>query len=179
MARTPETTTVPSVAGDQDVINRFAGLRPDSPLAHLRAQKPEVVRSAQESYRALLEPDDPAGVSRYERESIALRAAVLTSSAAVAVWHRARLRELGASDAALAAIEQFPNGPVLSPREEAIVRHTDLLTRKPGAATAAQIADLQAVGLSPRDIVTIAQLIAYLSFEVRVLAGLHLLAEEA
>ena len=59
------------------------------------------------------------------------------------------------------------------------MRHTDLLTREPGAATAAQIADLRTVGLSPRDIVTIAQLIAYLSFAVRVLAGLHLLAEEA
>jgi uncharacterized protein YciW len=37
---------------------------------------------------------------------------------------------------------------------------------------------LRTQGLSARDIVTISQLIAYLSFQVRVLAGLRLFAEE-
>ena len=65
-------------ADDGDLINRLAGLAPDAPLAHLREAKPEVVRHAQGSYRALLEPDDPAGVSRREREMIGLRVAALT-----------------------------------------------------------------------------------------------------
>jgi uncharacterized protein YciW len=68
---------------------------------------------------------------------------------------------------------------MLSPREEAILRHTDLLTHEPGAATPEHLNDLRAVGLSPRDIVTISQLIALLSFQVRILTGLRLLAEEA
>lgn len=179
MAHTPEPATSPIDAGVQDVINRFAGLTSDSPLGQLRAQRPAVARHAQGSYQALLEPDDPAGVSRYERELIALRVAVLTPSPPLAAWHRARLSDLGASEAALAAVERFPDGPPLSPREAAIVRHTDRLTLEPGAAGPAQIAELKAAGLHPRDIVTIAQLIALLSFQVRVLAGLRVLAEGA
>ena len=178
MANTTEPAP-PADAGIQDPIDRLAGIAPGSPLARLRAQRPEVARHAAGSFLALLEPDDPGGVSRREREAIALRVAVLTPSPPIAERHRARLRALGADDAALVAIEQFPHGAALAPREAAILRHTDRLTLEPGAATPARIAELKAAGLGPRDIVTIAQLIAYLSFEARVLAGLRLLAEEA
>lgn len=179
MVQIPEPTIRPTGTEVPDVLNHFAGLAPDSPLAQLRAQRPEVVRYAQGSYQVLLEPDNPAGVSRSEREMIALRVAVLTPSPSVAAWHRDRLRALGASDATLAAIEQFPSGSALSPREVAILRHTDRLTLEPGTAAPAHLAELKAVGLSPRDMVTISQLIALLSFQVRVLTGLRLLAEEA
>jgi len=179
MAQSTEPTTAPTEDDAPDVMNRLADIAADSPLGRLRAERPDVVRAAQGSYQALLEPDDPGGVSRYEREMIALRVALLTPSPPIAVWHRARLRDLGADDAALAAIEQFPDGPALSARAAAILQHTDRLTREPGAATPAHIAALKAVGLSPRDIVTISQLIAYLSFEARALVGLRLLAEEA
>ncbi len=178
MAQSTEPTTAPTGDDGPDVINRLAGIAAGSPLGRLRAERPEVVRAAQGSYQALLEPDDPGGVSRSEREMIALRVAVLTPSPPVAAWHRARLRDLGADDAALVAIERFPDGPALSARAAAILRHTDRLTREPGAATPPHIAALKAVGLSPRDIVTISQLVAYLSFEVRTLVGLRLLEEE-
>jgi CMD domain protein len=168
--------TEPAVGSD--TINQLAGLAPDSRLARLRAERSDVSLHAEGSYRALLEPADAAGVSRIERESIALRVAVLTPSAAVAAWHRERLRKLGASDATIAAIEHFPESPSLSARDAAILRHTDRLTLAPDAASPAHIADLKAVGLSPRDIVTIAQLITFETFQVRVLVGLRLLAEE-
>ena len=178
MSNTTESSN-PTDTDTRDSINELAGIAPDSPVGQLRAERPEVVRAAQGSYRALLEPDDPAGVSRREREMIALRVAVLTPSPTVAASHRDRLRTLGATDADLAAIEQFPDGAGLSPRETAILRYTDRLTREPGTARPEHIAAVKAAGLSPRDIVTIAQLIAYMSFAVRLLAGLRLLAEEA
>jgi CMD domain protein len=162
-----------------DVIDSFAGIAPDSPLARLRAQRPDVVRYAQESDRILLAPDDPGGVSHSEREMVALRVAVLTPDPVIAAWHRERLRVLGASDATIAAVERFPDGGSLSERAAAILRHTDLLTREPGAAMPEHLAALKAVGLGPRDIVVISQLIALLSFQVRLVAGLRLLAEDA
>lgn len=179
MAQNPDPTITPTEVKGEDMMNRFAGITPDSAIGQLRAQRPDVARHTQGSYEALLEPDDPGGVSRYEREMVALRVAVLMPSPTVAAWHRARLRDLGASDDALAAIEQFPDGAALSPRAQAILGHTDLLTREPGVSTPVHIAALKAVGLTPRDIVTISQLIAFLSFEVRTLVGLRLLAEEA
>jgi CMD domain protein len=165
----------PNTTNDPDLLNQWAGIMPDSPLMHLRAERADVTSAAQRSYQVLLEPDDPAGVSRAEREMIALRVAILTSCAPLMRWHRQRLSDQGASDETIAAIEQFPAGPTPTARERAVLEYVDRLTRTPGAATPEHLADLKAAGLAPRDIVTIAQLIALLSFEVRVLTGLRLL----
>ena len=163
----------------QDVIDRLVGIAPGSSLAALRARRPEVVRYAQSSYVALLEPEDLGGVSRREREMVALRVTVLTPSTEVAASHRARLRQVGAEVEANRAVETFPNGAALSPRESAILRHTDLLTLDPRAATPDHIAQLKAAGLTPRDIITIAQLISFMTCQVRVVAALRALSEDA
>ena len=160
-----------------DIVDELAGIQTGTPLHALRAQRADVAGYSQGNYLALLEPDDPAGVSRVEREVIALRVAVLTGSDALAAHHRARLRALGVEDAHSAAVEQFPTGAAVSPREAAILRHVDRLTQEPRAAGAVEIAELQAAGLQTPDIVTIAQLIAFLSFQIRLLAGLRALAE--
>ena len=172
------TTSSPDV-DVPDVIDQLAGIAPGSRLAQVRAQRPDVKRYAQSSYDALLEPDDPAGVSRREREMVALRVALLTPSPVVADRHRERLRRLGAGDEVIDAVERFPNGPALSDREAAILRHTDRLILEPRAATPAHIAELIAAGLTPRDVVTVAQLISFMSFQVRVVAALRALSEEA
>lgn len=175
----PSTTSCGTpVAAEHDTVDELAGIGPGTRLDALRAQRAEVVRYAQGSYRALLEPDDPGGVSRVERELIALRVAVLTAHEPLATHHRARLRQLEVPAARIADAESFPPGAALSPREIAILRHIDRLTDEPRAAGPADIRDLEAVGLSARDIVTIAQLIAFLSFQIRVLAGLRALGEE-
>lgn len=165
------------MAQTADIIDQLAAVAPGSALAELRAQRPEIARFAQGSYQALLEPEDLGGVSRAERDLIALRVAVLTRTPALAAWHRARLQEAGVSDDTIAAVEQFSDGAPLTPREAAILRHTDRVTRAPAASTKDQLDELRAAGLTPRDIVTVAQLISFLSFQVRALAGLRLLSE--
>ncbi|MDP8923513.1 MAG: CMD domain protein [Chloroflexota bacterium] len=162
----------------RDIIDQLAGITPGSPLARVRAHRPDVARYAQSSYEALLEPEDLAGVSRREREMVALRVAWLTPSPVVAARHRERLRRLGADDA-IRAVEQFPNGDALSEREMAILCHTDHLTLEPHAATPTHIVELKAAGLTPRDIVTIAQLISFMTFQVRVVVALRALSEDA
>jgi len=166
-------------SSEQDAIDQLAGIAAGSPLAALRARRPDVVRYAQSSYVALLEPEDLGGVSRREREMVALRVAVQTPSTEVAASHRSRLRQVGAEDAAIRAVETFPNGAALSPRESAILSHTDLLTLDPRAATPDHIAQLKAAGLTPRDIITIAQLISFMTFQVRVVVALRALSEDA
>jgi CMD domain protein len=161
-----------------DVIDELAGSSGESALRRLRDQRPDVVRYAQGSYLALLEPEHPAGVSRAERELVALRVAVLERASELAERHRERLRALDAPEAFSAAGAQFPAGPELPERAQALLRFVDRLTLEPRAATQQDIGQLQAAGLSARDVVTIAQLIAYLSFQIRVVAGLRALASE-
>ena len=129
-------TDTNSVATDRlDAISRLAGISPDLPAAKLLAERPTIVKNAQASYEALLESDDVGSVSPYERALVALRVAVLTPSAAVAARQREQLRQLGASAAAIAAIEGFPNGGEVPPRQAALMRFADRLTREPGAAS--------------------------------------------
>lgn len=177
MTVTLDSTPVPLTAAD-DVINQLAGIAPDSRLGRLRAQRPEIVRYAEGSYRALLEPADVGNVSIVDRDLIALRVAVLTGSAALAAWHQARLREAGVQEDVLVAVAEHPTREQLLPREQAILRHVDRLTKAPATATAAHIAELTEAGLTARDIVVISQWIAFLSFQVRTLVGLRILAED-
>ena len=60
-----------------DVMDQLANLAPDSPLAELRRQRPDVVRHMQGSDEAIFSPADEAGLSRAERAAAALRIAIL------------------------------------------------------------------------------------------------------
>lgn len=178
---TPSTETVNATATNVDVIDQLAGITPDSVVGQLRAQRPDITRYAQSSYETLFEPQDLGGVSHVERELLALRVATLTRTPALADWHRERLQQFGASDALIAAVEDLsgaPDASALSPREAALIKHTDRVASQPAASTKADVEALSAVGLGARDIVTISQLIAFLSFQVRTLHGLRALAED-
>ena len=68
-----------------DVINQLAGIADDSPLGQLRASRDVAFKAAQGSFQALLEPEEPGGVSRLEREAVDvgdLAAAILRRRAA-------------------------------------------------------------------------------------------------
>jgi CMD domain protein len=158
-----------------DVIDAVAGIAEGSYLAALRAQKPDLVRYSQGSHDVLLVPDDPGGLSLAERAAVALRIAVLDEHAVLAAHYRERLRAVG-GDALLGAAERGPDLATQA-RFAAILDHAQRLTTVPGSATPAHLAALQAVGLAPRDIVSLSQLIAFVSYQVRLLAGLRLLAE--
>lgn len=177
MAGATETTTVPGAAGAGDVIDRLAGVAPGSKLARLRAERPALVAAAQGSHQALFEPEEPGNVSHRERDGLALRVAVLTPSPELVAWHRQRLAARGVDAATIAAFEQGPGSPGLTAREVALLRHADLLANRPGRATPGDIAALRAAGFGPRDIVTVSQLIGFVSFQARLLVGLRLVGE--
>jgi uncharacterized protein YciW len=68
------TTTTPTA--QLDIVNALAGVREGSPLADLRAQRPEAARHMQGSYAAVFDPAETAGLSRLERFAAALRTAL-------------------------------------------------------------------------------------------------------
>jgi uncharacterized protein YciW len=62
-------------------------------------------------------------------------------------------------------------------RLAAILRHVDLVTLTPKQATRVNIEALSAAGLDDRDIVALAGLIAFVNYQVLVVAGLKMLRD--
>jgi CMD domain protein len=159
-----------------DVIDAIAGIAPGSRLAELRRQRAEVFRHSQGSHDVLLLPSDPGGVSRAERAAIALRVALAAKDEKLAAHYRDLLRKAG-GEALLAPVEH-PSAGDSPARFAALLRHVDLVAAAPGRATQADLRRLAALGLTSRDIVAVSQLIAFVSFQTRLLAGLRILQEE-
>jgi uncharacterized protein YciW len=79
------------------------------------------------------------------------------------------LRALGADPDALDA-------PDVPPRLAAILRHVTLVATAPGTVTPANLDALRIAGAGPRDIVAIAQIVAF--YQVRLVAGMRALAAD-
>ena len=69
--------------------------------------------------------------------------------------------------------------PLNGARGECILAHVDRVTLDPADATKADIDALLATGLTPHAVVSLSQLIAYVNFQSRLVAGLRMLKEAA
>ena len=159
---------------DSDVVDTAAGLASGSAIAMLRRQREVFVRHTQGSHDVLIAPADPAGVSPVERAAVALRVAAIEHDAALAAQYARRLREAGAD---AATVEAARSGKASS-RLGTILHHATCIASAPGSADRAMLDALRRAGLAPRDIVTIAQIVAFVSYQVRVVAGLRALAQD-
>ena len=163
-----------STTATPDVMDQLAGLAPDSPLALLRRQRPDVVRHLQGSDEAIFAPRDHGGLTTAERAAAALRASVLLRDATLQKHYGARLEALDAGQRlAASAISGSAGGS--DRRWQAILAHAERVTSDPDSARREHIDGLLAVGLSPRAVLALSQLIAYVNFQSRVLAGLNVL----
>lgn len=179
---TASTVQADSIAGGVDVISDLAGVEPGSPLAQLRAERSAATRHAQGSYEALFDLAEPTGLTSVERLAVALRVATIHAATEAAAHYRRRLLDAGAAPEVVVAAETAP-GPgaagqtdgALPTRLDAILRHADLLASRPVEAGPDALQALANTGLSTPEIVTLSQIIAFVSFQVRVIAGLKLL----
>ena len=158
----------------EDVIDAAAGLEPGSALAELRRRRPDLRRLSQTSYDAALRPKDPRNFSHAERAALAARMARLWGDEALERHYLDRLAAEGAG-ALVAAYADPATAPDLGPRAAAILRHVDLVTLTPEKATRADVERLREAGLDDRDVVTLAGLIAFVNYQIRVVAGLRML----
>ncbi|MEV6774320.1 hypothetical protein AB0N05_37360 [Nocardia sp. NPDC051030] len=144
-----------------DVIDTVLGANAGA-VQELRRSRPAVVEHTQGVYEALL--NGPAAESVGRERLIA---------AAVAVAELAGAPELAAHYAGLGTAPA-EGDPVLA----AILRHAARVSTAPASLTRDDIDALTAVGLSERDIVTVGQLIGFVHYQVRLLAGLALIGAE-
>jgi uncharacterized protein YciW len=149
--------------GNPDVMDTLAGLADDSPLAALRRQRPDVVKHLQGSDDAIFAPAHHGGLTRPEREAAGLRIATLLRDSVLEEHYHRRLVALGETH------------PLNGTRGECILAHVDRVTLDPGDADKADVDRLLHAGLTPHAVVSLSQLIAYVNFQSRVLAGLRAL----
>ena len=153
--------------GNPDVMDTLAGLADDSALAAVRRQRADVVKHLQGSDDAIFAPAHHGGLTRPEREACALRVASLLRDSALEEHYHRRMVALGETH------------PLNGARGECILAHVDRVTLDPADATKADIDALLATGLTPHAVVSLSQLIAYVNFQSRLVAGLRMLKEAA
>ena len=144
-------------AAASDVIDTAAGLAPSSALQTARRFRSTVVEATQASHEALLYEPVP-GLSTADR----LRVAVHCCEAAEAHQMAAHYRAL---------LVQQPAGDASTPTLPAMLTWAGLTT-DPRRGDRAALQALRAAGLADPAIVALAQLVAFLSYQTRVVAGL-------
>ncbi|RYF99357.1 MAG: CMD domain protein [Caulobacteraceae bacterium] len=192
-----------------DVIDKLVGIAPGSRLDTVRRNRIQARDNAQLSYETLFTPATPGTVLIEERYAVAYFVSGLHRNDAAASFYREALGHhdraglLGAISAEIRRGEtsgpygSYPAGPlsaedtsglIYAPdpanrtvlgRLEAALMHAHLLVFRPRDSSSAALQALLNAGWSTDDIVTLSQLVAFLSFQIRVVTGLSALAAAA
>jgi uncharacterized peroxidase-related enzyme len=163
-----------------DVVDACVPLLPGQPTHPVRHGRAKVVAATQASHDGLLSPD-VAGISVAERLAAALLACVLSQVPALAQHYR-RLLQLHSAPAAdwAAAIDAGQWQALQPARLATVLGYTAKLIQRPIEGDRAAVQALVQAGLSTPAIVALAQLIAFVSYQVRLVAGLQaMVAAEA
>ena len=157
-----------------DVMDTLAGLPRARRSPRLRRQRPDVVKHLQGSDDAIFAP---AGRRRPDARRTRGRGAARRRRCCATARSR-RITARGSPRSTRPARSPRPwraGAHITEVRWDAILAHVDLVTRGPGSAERKDIDNLLAAGLSSHAVVSLSQLIAYVNFQSRVLAGLRML----
>ncbi|MFM0739647.1 CMD domain protein [Paraburkholderia xenovorans] len=191
MSSSPPSPSAGVAGTANDLVAQLAGLAPDSPVAALREFRGDTTRYTQGSHDALFS-DDVVDLTLRERLYAAWYAALLSNADQAAQAYRERLLALptdnrDATSSLLDAITEQRALPTESfaaldnrvKRLAAILIHTEAVVQHPSTVGKPALESLQAAGLTTRAIVALSQLIAFVTFQVRIVAALRALEANA
>ena len=188
-----------------DVVSILSGAGDD--IAGLRDHRRVAVEQTQLAYDLLLESGDGSSMSRLERWTVAAFVALLHGDARAADHYLGGVREVSADvalvvvrlageGAAAGPYGSYPAGPLsvedvagpdlaidsdaaaaLGDRLSAALRHAHRLVLHPRDAAPAWLEDLAIAGWDRPGIVTLSQLVSFLAYQLRLVAGLRALQE--
>lgn len=153
---------------------RASGLSADHPLAGALAGRDDILTMTEQAHDAALTPDDPGGLSHGERAALCCRMARTNGESALAE-HFAGLMGGAPVETAEIADPAFDGGG--DARMAAILRHTDIVTGDTKSVVASDIEALKTAGVSEDDIVRLSELVAFVSYQIRLTIGLRLMGE--
>lgn len=158
-----------------DVIDHAVPLAPTQATHAVRHQRAKVVAATQGSYEGLFTPEIE-GISVVERLLTAFHACRLSKADSLAAHYRDRLVAEKADTALIAAVESGHIADIDDARIATILGFTTKLIERPIGGDREAVPTLVKAGISTPAIVALAQLIAFLSYQVRVVAGLKAMA---
>lgn len=155
---------------------RASGLQSDHPLAATLSGRDDIMTMTEQAHDAALKPVEPGGLSHGERAALSCRMARLNREDGLATHF---LDLMGGADAsseiAQLADPEFSGGS--DTRMSAILRHTDIVTTDTKSVVANDIEALKKAGVSEDDIVRLSELVAFISYQIRLTIGLRLMGE--
>ncbi|MFI0847983.1 CMD domain-containing protein [Mesorhizobium sp. IMUNJ 23232] len=138
------------------------------------AKRADILALSDRTHDAALTPDDPGGLSHAERAAFACRIARLNDDSGFERHFEQLMDDADADDSVRRLAEAWFDGGG-DARTRALIRHVDLVAHDPKSATKNDIELLKQAGISDADIVRLSELIAFVSYQIRVVAGLKLM----
>lgn len=170
------TDTATIATASRDTIDHIAGLAPGSAAHAVRHQRDKVATATQGCEDALFGPGLPGGLTQAERLAVAHDIARVSGLPALAAHYRAALQPLHAEPAVQALVET-PDAAIADARLQASVHFARTLATHPARSDQAALLALPAAGLWVPDTVLLAQLIGFVTYQLRVVAGVAALAQ--
>lgn len=154
-----------------DVIDAVVGLNEGDPLFAVRHARDKVSSATQASYD-LFFGQDSAALPIQDRLLVAWYASLLSRSDALAQHYGQKLDAYRLDAALLDAIRRDALDELAPTRLSAMLTFTRKLITRPVEGDEAALRQLTDAGIATADVVTLAQLVAFLSYQIRLAAGL-------
>ena len=138
---------------------------------------PDARSLLRERFGALFEPAAPDRVSRFERQAVGLRIAALNGAEPVAAEYRRSLLRIGVGNTLIAAVEGKTEADKLPSRLRAILDFATCAASDPRRATKDPLRTLRRLGLDAGEIATIAEVVAFASYQCGLLVHLDFARE--
>lgn len=153
-----------------DLIDNLLGLSPEGSTYAARHFRTKVLMGTQQSYEALF--SDKVALSLAYRWVVAFYACQLTQSKELAQYYltQAQAHQVDANWLQAAANDQLDS--IDDELLKTLLVFTRKLTLKPIEGDKEAVALLEQAGIATPDIIAVSQLIAFLSYQVRLVAGL-------
>lgn len=164
-------------ASKTDVLDSVLGIDKDHPLYAIRHEREKVVQAMQKNYDMFFDASFE-GIAQQDRLLIAWYASSLSNSEILKNHYQSKLADLGVSQVELN--NWFSDNDLTTVSDEklrVILLFTQKLILEPGLSDEAEIKLLLAAGITSEEIVFLAQLIAFLSYQIRVVLGLLAIKE--
>ena len=155
-----------------DTIDQLAGLQADHALHAIRHQREKVALATQACEDLLLGSQLPSSLSQAERLVLAAEQARVSGITALQQLYQQRAQALPLT-AALRRVLDEPGCSTGDARLDAMLHFVRSLALEPAQSDKQALLAIPASGLSVDDTVLLAQLIGFISYQARVIAGLQ------